>query len=117
MRPRVFPAEDLQRQTDRAADHEQASMRPRVFPAEDLTAVGVVVTTTSRFNEAAGIPRGRLVLGEHLYLERCASMRPRVFPAEDLEVADIRVIPIEASMRPRVFPAEDVDSRTPFVYN
>ena len=36
-----------------------ASMRPRVFPAEDAVAAVVGVTGCRRFNEAAGIPRGR----------------------------------------------------------
>ena len=37
----------------------------------------------SSFNEAAGIPRGRLVTAESPTLHGLASMRPRVFPAED----------------------------------
>ena len=66
----------------------QASMRPRVFPAEDMRKGGVGYWTKRRcrFNEAAGIPRGRPgdvgPLGSSLHL-RLASMRPRVFPAED----------------------------------
>ena len=37
-----------------------------------------------RFNEAAGIPRGRLESTENTDVPaRRASMRPRVFPAED----------------------------------
>ena len=84
MRPRVFPAEDeLQLQLD--SQIRAASMRPRVFPAEDQAAgraVGAVSLASMRprysprktraaarascwpaagFNEAAGIPRGRLV--------------------------------------------------------
>ena len=35
------------------------------------------------FNEAAGIPRGRLERPKQLANRRLASMRPRVFPAED----------------------------------
>ena len=34
-------------------------MRPRVFPAEDLDAAGISPAALFRFNEAAGIPRGR----------------------------------------------------------
>ena len=34
-------------------------MRPRVFPAEDLRAFLRARLTSIRFNEAAGIPRGR----------------------------------------------------------
>ena len=84
------------------------------------------------FNEAAGIPRGRLS-GESASVVKsmAASMRPRVFPAEDAGVvhrpADVELRFNEAagiprgrpavharrplldiaSMRPRVFPAED----------
>ena len=36
-------------------------MRPRVFPAEDSIGMpGYVLSNLSGFNEAAGIPRGRL---------------------------------------------------------
>ena len=35
MRPRVFPAEDLEA-LEAQRRREEASMRPRVFPAEDL---------------------------------------------------------------------------------
>ena len=35
------------------------------------------------FNEAAGIPRGRLVALAARHARSRASMRPRVFPAED----------------------------------
>ena len=34
-------------------------MRPRVFPAEDLEEILVAITEVVGFNEAAGIPRGR----------------------------------------------------------
>ena len=34
-------------------------MRPRVFPAEDTSDSSAGPTPTIRFNEAAGIPRGR----------------------------------------------------------
>ena len=37
----------------------RASMRPRVFPAEDLLWVNRPASNDWRFNEAAGIPRGR----------------------------------------------------------
>ena len=58
MRPRVFPAEDVGPLTVRKED-ERASMRPRVFPAEDFKPRLCPPLTSSRFNEAAGIPRGR----------------------------------------------------------
>ena len=82
MRPRVFPAEDPPRKV-RGKDLAPASMRPRVFPAEDVHRCGPDWAARWRFNEAAGIPRGRLVdLDVPVGLVR-ASMRPRVFPAED----------------------------------
>ena len=63
-------------------------MRPRVFPAED---VGAAAERLARydvcFNEAAGIPRGRRVLGRLVVVLAAASMRPRVFPAEDEQEA------------------------------
>ena len=34
-------------------------MRPRVFPAEDSATGRPFVSESQRFNEAAGIPRGR----------------------------------------------------------
>ena len=34
-------------------------MRPRVFPAEDSATNGTTNDAPPRFNEAAGIPRGR----------------------------------------------------------
>ena len=34
-------------------------MRPRVFPAEDKMTRPAFARNSSRFNEAAGIPRGR----------------------------------------------------------
>ena len=59
MRPRVFPAEDHCR-LDVPGDGADASMRPRVFPAEDTPATSRSRCVTISFNEAAGIPRGRL---------------------------------------------------------
>ena len=35
-------------------------MRPRVFPAEDSKNLESIYPRPDRFNEAAGIPRGRL---------------------------------------------------------
>ena len=62
----------------------QASMRPRVFPAEDPRGPCGGCPTRRRFNEAAGIPRGRRQpFLDSLSLHIPASMRPRVFPAED----------------------------------
>ena len=58
-------------------------MRPRVFPAEDGLPMSPIGTTGNRFNEAAGIPRGRHDTWRSLTPTRPASMRPRVFPAED----------------------------------
>ena len=61
------------------------------------------------FNEAAGIPRGRLESILVAIVETIeASMRPRVFPAEDVRRGpNERSHRRHASMRPRVFPAED----------
>ena len=59
MRPRVFPAEDVDGAAA-AGRRPIASMRPRVFPAEDCRGVLLVVVQSL-----------------------IASMRPRVFPAED----------------------------------
>ena len=85
-------------------------MRPRVFPAEDAARRPKVPRRGDCFNEAAGIPRGRLCpMPCDDGVESLASMRPRVFPAEDLggRGAGCLAGP-DASMRPRVFPAEDV---------
>ena len=66
MRPRVFPAEDRLEETAGRSSPSltYASMRPRVFPAEDTDAdfTGASVRGGVRFNEAAGIPRGRPAL-------------------------------------------------------
>ena len=129
MRPRVFPAEDrfCYSACYSAGYCYSASMRPRVFPAEDGRTGSPSSRTTPRFNEAAGIPRGRLSTrwssaagcgagfneaagiprgrrpstGTRAFSSASASMRPRVFPAEDA----IRVAPRagrhRASMRPR----------------
>ena len=110
MRPRVFPAEDLLSALAISPDLP-ASMRPRVFPAEDdQAASSCIESDSSRFNEAAGIPRGRRRGCHHARTERGAqaSMRPRVFPAEDAGGQWTRCLAAGlASMRPRVFPAED----------
>ena len=55
MRPRVFPAEDIQQRT-LWLNAIKASMRPRVFPAEDPVAGNRPAGGRRRFNEAAGIP-------------------------------------------------------------
>ena len=59
MRPRVFPAEDATQGHD-GPGFRPASMRPRVFPAEDSAKPTRYRCPTYCFNEAAGIPRGRL---------------------------------------------------------
>ena len=58
-------------------------MRPRVFPAEDGGGSAFLQPPLHRFNEAAGIPRGRPVVRRESSGRLLASMRPRVFPAED----------------------------------
>ena len=95
MRPRVFPAEDAAPTAGANAAagiprgvvicRYLASMRPRVFPAEDMVyTLGRYPHARSSFNEAAGIPRGRLAVRGSIRTDaHDASMRPRVFPAED----------------------------------
>ncbi len=83
MRPRVFPAEDRQ-DGARESLRDGASMRPRVFPAEDAHVLPRHPYAGDRFNEAAGIPRGRPHRPGHREQHVAASMRPRVFPAEDM---------------------------------
>ena len=61
-------------------------MRPRVFPAEDRHITPALASVRAgRFNEAAGIPRGRPTSASVVRTRPSmhASMRPRVFPAED----------------------------------
>ena len=41
-------------------------MRPRVFPAEDGSAAWAGAARNTGFNEAAGIPRGRLAIAKKL---------------------------------------------------
>ena len=79
----LFPAEDTAARGG-SRSGRPASMRPRVFPAEDWPPSNVFGRISDRFNEAAGIPRGRLVRYTcYVTREFVASMRPRVFPAED----------------------------------
>ena len=85
-------------------------MRPRVFPAEDLDLMTKRLARVHCFNEAAGIPRGRPRGPRVPALETRASMRPRVFPAEDGTGGERQHSTSKASMRPRVFPAEDVST-------
>ena len=109
MRPRVFPAEDrlvpLQLHLLLTCFNEAAGI-----PRGRLALVRGLTSHRPRFNEAAGIPRGRPVS----YFDfiavgpRGASMRPRVFPAEDLHHRPSHLHSLPASMRPRVFPAEDL---------
>ena len=88
-------------------------MRPRVFPAEDQGSGCRVPEGQERFNEAAGIPRGRpRHAGGLPGRVGHASMRPRVFPAEDNGKSYLAAQILLASMRPRVFPAEDRSRNT-----
>ena len=57
-------------------------MRPRVFPAEDSKAAKMPLHVT-RFNEAAGIPRGRLYLPAMMPSAGPSFNEAAVFPAED----------------------------------
>ena len=112
MRPRVFPAEDLTLTSpadDRQPRFNEAAGIPRGRPPRMRRPSR---PPPKRFNEAAGIPRGRppgpQVVGPRL---EDASMRPRVFPAEDLAGDSGERRHGSASMRPRVFPAEDPAGR------
>ena len=83
MRPRVFPAEDRRRRRTSTRGvprrFNEAAGIPRGRPSTGSPAS----RASSCFNEAAGIPRGRLQEDDPGVAERDASMRPRVFPAED----------------------------------
>ena len=103
-------------------------MRPRVFPAEDRPETHARrAAPRARFNEAAGIPRGRVVSGRRLPRRgrpARASMRPRVFPAEDSLTAAPRdrASPRrfnEAAGIPRGRPPESMNHqpRPPFRFN
>ena len=110
MRPRVFPAEDVL-PVVAVAPHPTASMRPRVFPAEDMMPATYDVDMAPRFNEAAGIPRGRRQHprachpGSRGFNEAAGIPRGRR-PTDSPGASHHR-----ASMRPRVFPAEDTPPR------
>ena len=88
-------------------------MRPRVFPAEDTVSKGRRDRCTVRFNEAAGIPRGRhtqhySTTKQHTRFNEAAGIpRGRLGPG-----APSHRPTSNASMRPRVFPAEDDVSGT-----
>ena len=88
-------------------------MRPRVFPAEDAAEVARHTGSTSCFNEAAGIPRGRTRDGTlHGAQGRLASMRPRGYSPRKTSSSAVQSHACQrASMRPRVFPAEDSSGR------
>ena len=57
MRPRVIPADDA-KTPEWVPIYRLASMRPRVIPADDDLSQIVYCSALSRFNEAAGYPRG-----------------------------------------------------------
>ena len=107
-------------------------MRPRVFPAEDHQPVSLRQRDARRFNEAAGIPRGRQQDATRPAARRCSFNEAAGIPrgrrptpgtaghaGERFNEAagiprgrlQVRVPPGRsgaASMRPRVFPAEDL---------
>ena len=131
MRPRVFPAEDVVAAI--LIDPQAlASMRPRVFPAEDRVCQPAGGILGWCFNEAAGIPRGRLrphaegARGGRRFNEAAGIPRGRhpgaVVPGRRRRrfneaagiprgrraaVSSVTAAFDTASMRPRVFPAED----------
>ena len=70
MRPRVFPAEDDSRPVTQAkytGRFNEAAGIPRGRP----TVAAGCTRRCSRFNEAAGIPRGRLVIAFHHSITLC----------------------------------------------
>ena len=106
MRPRVFPAEDPP--VDRIASAARPpSMRPRVFPAEDRRDAGGGLRLAGPFNEAAGIPRGRLPV-RRIRASRTHFNEAAGIPRGRHTVVDPVGHVHHTSMRPRVFPAEDV---------
>ena len=81
-------------------------MRPRVFPAKTQGQHGARVAPR-RFNEAAGIPRGRPVLAApYVRRDRCFNEAAGI-PRGRLPCRAARPASRSPSMRPRVFPAED----------
>ena len=111
MRPRVFPAEDTASRRWRASRRSSFNEAAGI-PRGRLSSSGMTARATSRsFNEAAGIPRGR----RHPPRADCsrptcfneAAGIPRGRPAGLARGAE----KVEASMRPRVFPAEDISRR------
>ena len=106
-------------------------MRPRVFPAEDLPAPRSGCRRGPRFNEAAGIPRGRHVSPSgsrvagtrfneaagiprgrrgRAYTSRCCLCsfnEAAGIPRGRRQLLEHVPRGLLASMRPRVFPAED----------
>ena len=109
----------------------EASMRPRVFPAEDTNQANRHCIFHTRFNEAAGIPRGRLRqpgrrrrrdgrFNEAAGIPRGRRATPPPAPPKPRRFNEAAGIPRgrratptpprrwpDASMRPRVLPAED----------
>ena len=132
MRPRVFPAEDTLACVSAICTPVVASMRPRVFPAEDGRSHRCPTVRCSRFNEAAGIPRGRPGRPDRRRRTRTrfneAAGIPRGrrrvrhepqprderfneaagIPRGRLPPPAVAAALPDASMRPRVFPAEDL---------
>ena len=113
-------------------------MRPRELPAEDRQSGGRTASGRCRFNEAAGVTRGRPTGGHRNPFPGCdrfneaagvtrgrrdlsdtfetsgslASMRPRELPAEDrIFLGGLLQQFVAASMRPRELPAEDRERR------
>ena len=82
-------------------------MRPRVFPAEDWVRRPECTPCWSRFNEAAGIPRGRRVSGRAGGGGRRRFNEAAGIPRGRRDGRRWENDEARASMRPRVFPAED----------
>ena len=111
MRPRVFPAEDDRGATRAARPARRSFNEAAGIPRGRLTGCGAPSHAPTCFNEAAGIPRGRPATSklETLYNRRFneAAGIPRGRRRPRCRCPRMGY----ASMRPRVFPAEDRTAR------
>ena len=106
MRPRVFPAEDPRFDLEDPAGQGRFNEAAGIPRGRRYTACRPRHTRAC-FNEAAGIPRGRRYRGAQGFDPRGgfneAAGIPRGRPGRYVEEEEA----MPASMRPRVFPAED----------
>ena len=107
MRPRVFPAEDATPALGLGMRHHrfnEAAGIPRGRPPRPAR----TPKPTSSFNEAAGIPRGRRTPAPAISPASAGFNEAAGIPRGRLVLRDEQVDRVLASMRPRVFPAEDL---------